>query len=238
MQLLVPETTYRFEPALNRRFAWSSPKPAERPRKAVPIELRVVWDLLTNGLFQAESYLTTETYCYVTLVERSHDTASTEPLPRFDSLERVLCGEPPKAVADELDCSISKMSQLLTECLEALNVQSGLRSTPLLVVLAANARRLGAARSLATICHDDAAQPRCSVLAVRRPDPVLAKNLSPTEYQVARLLLEGKSYAEMSALRGRSQRTVANQIHNIFRKSRAFGRFELVGAALSEQSRG
>ncbi len=59
---------------------------------------------------------------------------------------------------------------------------------------------------------------------VRRP---LGCGLTPAEREVARLVLEGLSNAEIARRGGRSIRTVANQVASIFAKAGAGSRREL-----------
>src|SRR5690606_13440073 len=59
--------------------------------------------------------------------------------------------------------------------------------------------------------------------------------LSGAEHAVARLLVEGKSYAEMAWLRGTSVRTVANQVASIFQKTGVSGRAEFLSALVRKQ---
>jgi DNA-binding CsgD family transcriptional regulator len=56
-------------------------------------------------------------------------------------------------------------------------------------------------------------------------------SLTPAESEVARLLLAGKSNAEIAVLRGCSPRTVANQVARIYRKMGVSSRLELVAFA-------
>lgn len=42
--------------------------------------------------------------------------------------------------------------------------------------------------------------------------------LTPSELEVARLIAAGRSNAEVAAARGRSERTIANQVASILRK--------------------
>jgi DNA-binding CsgD family transcriptional regulator len=52
--------------------------------------------------------------------------------------------------------------------------------------------------------------------------------VSPAEYAVIRLLIEGKSYDEMADLRRTSKRTVANQLASAFHRIGVSGRAELL----------
>ena len=55
-----------------------------------------------------------------------------------------------------------------------------------------------------------------------------AKGLTPAESGVVALILRGRSNAEIAAARRVSERTVANQIANVFRKLGVSSRLELV----------
>jgi DNA-binding CsgD family transcriptional regulator len=65
----------------------------------------------------------------------------------------------------------------------------------------------------------------------------LSKDLSDAEKEVAKLLLAGRSNAEIAAARGRSVRTVANQVASIFRKLRVGSRLELAVALKGRKAR-
>jgi DNA-binding CsgD family transcriptional regulator len=56
--------------------------------------------------------------------------------------------------------------------------------------------------------------------------------LSAAEREVFRLLLQGSSNREIAAIRGTSERTVANQVQAVFRKSGVTSRAELCARAL------
>ena len=63
----------------------------------------------------------------------------------------------------------------------------------------------------------------------------LPETLTTAERAVARLLLEGRRNAEIAAERGKSPRTIANQVASIFRKLGVGARSEL--HALAARSR-
>jgi DNA-binding CsgD family transcriptional regulator len=52
--------------------------------------------------------------------------------------------------------------------------------------------------------------------------------LTPAESEVAALVLEARSNAEIARVRGASERTVANQVSSIFRKLGVRSRLELI----------
>jgi DNA-binding CsgD family transcriptional regulator len=64
--------------------------------------------------------------------------------------------------------------------------------------------------------------------------------LSPAESEVAAHILKGRTNAQIAKLRGASERTVANQVANVFRKLGVSSRLELVALAplLGATSRG
>jgi DNA-binding CsgD family transcriptional regulator len=61
-----------------------------------------------------------------------------------------------------------------------------------------------------------------------RPDNELSAELSPAQSVVARLVMEGKSHAEIAVFRGTSTRTVANQLAAVFQQLDVSGRAELL----------
>jgi DNA-binding CsgD family transcriptional regulator len=67
------------------------------------------------------------------------------------------------------------------------------------------------------------------------PQTVVVSAPTTAEREVLRLLLEGFSNAEIAQRRGRSLRTVANQVGSIFRRLDVKSRFELF--ALDARSR-
>jgi DNA-binding CsgD family transcriptional regulator len=70
-----------------------------------------------------------------------------------------------------------------------------------------------------------------------RPDVELWPTLSRSEAAVARLLVEGKSHAEIAALRGTSRRTVANQLAASFHKLHISGRAQLLRRSVLQAKR-
>ena len=69
----------------------------------------------------------------------------------------------------------------------------------------------------------------------QRPDLEFEASLSEAEYQVVRLLVEGRSHAQMSQIRARSERTIANQLGSAFRKLGASGRTALIAQLLRQR---
>ena len=70
---------------------------------------------------------------------------------------------------------------------------------------------------------------RCyRVISVTRPEAGLERVLTRAQYEVVRLLVEGKSHVEIALVRHRSTRTIANQLGAVFRKLGVSGRSELI----------
>lgn len=67
-----------------------------------------------------------------------------------------------------------------------------------------------------------------AVLSFPLIDPDLPRGVTRAESEVVRLLLAGKTNAEIAQARGTSLRTVANQVQSIFKKLGVSSRAELV----------
>jgi DNA-binding CsgD family transcriptional regulator len=133
-----------------------------------------------------------------------------------------------KSVAADFELCQSSIAEILRRSLAFMGLSCWPSRIPWMVVMAAHARHAQA--SLATeprfIIKD---QPRLQKsVSVSRPDSELAGYLSPAEYAVTRLLIEGKSYAEMGKLRHTSPRTVANQLASAFSRLGVSSRAELL----------
>jgi DNA-binding CsgD family transcriptional regulator len=71
------------------------------------------------------------------------------------------------------------------------------------------------------------------VISIPLGDPPLFLDLTPAERAVARLIVEGRSDAEIAKARGVSKRTVAKQIASILDKTGTRSRVELVARAFA-----
>jgi DNA-binding CsgD family transcriptional regulator len=67
--------------------------------------------------------------------------------------------------------------------------------------------------------------------ALSGPGSTESTALTPSESHVVELLLEGRTNAEIAAIRATTPRTVANQVASLFRKLGVRSRLELVTAA-------
>ncbi|HYQ02436.1 MAG TPA: helix-turn-helix transcriptional regulator [Polyangiaceae bacterium] len=152
----------------------------------------------------------------------------------MSTLERVLAGESPKVLAYEMDVSTSTVATRCAIGMQTIGCEATASTAPTLFLLAAHAARgmkLGPALVRAL---PDAERERWLV-GYRRPDQELSASLTDAECGVVRLLVEGRSHAEMSRIRQRSQRTIANQLGSAFRKLGTSGRTALVAELLRQQ---
>lgn len=211
-------------------------------QKSMP--LAELWRLLVTGALRVVDTFHTEERCYLTLANPSSVGKAPRRLSarKVETLQRILLGERQKTVA--LDCNLAASTIALTvaECLRTLGLDSRTARVPSLVALAAHAARGETELSECRIsefpaplagANAPASAPRVyQVVSVARPDLDIGSVLSGAEYAVARLLVEGKSYAEMALLRGTSVRTVANQVASVFQKVGVSGRSEFLSALI------
>jgi DNA-binding CsgD family transcriptional regulator len=190
-----------------------------------------LWDGLKQGLWKVSQYETRQADCSLSL--RAIPASDAEPIPddQMNRLLRVLLGECQKVIAMEDGVSYSTISAKLSRCLHAIGLKCKIRGTPLVLVMAAHARQhrhIG----LTTTSNNRASW---SVFAPRS-DAALERALTPSEFAVARLVIEGKTHTEIGAARGTSQRTIANQLGSVFKKLRVSGRFALIARAIETQA--
>lgn len=142
----------------------------------------------------------------------------------FSILERVLRAEPPKSVGDELRCAVSTISHHCAIALLEIGAERSPARVSILVVMAVH----GAfGHSLPRACVRPVGRSTDLLLSAATPGAPFRRRLSASEWEVARLIIEGRSYSEVAASRGTSMRTTANQIAAAYEKLRISGRAEL-----------
>jgi len=149
--------------------------------------------------------------------------------------QRVLCGEYPKALASSFQVSPSTISQHISHVFRTMGAQQTPSKVSILLVMAALAAsgvKLPAARLEA------GKEPGRLSLCAASPGQTFRERLTSSEFDVVTLLIESRSYAEIAALRHRSQRTIANQLASAFRKLRVSGQNHLRATAVLELARG
>ena len=195
------------------------------------VALSALWTELISGFCRVEESAFTAHSCSV-VVSRGHRFSGDEraPLPERDTeiLERALVEGVRKSVAADFKLCPSSVAEILRRCFAFMGLSCWPSRIPLLLVMAAHAKRkLDCQRAAKLVLAQNQQFLRQSISAVR-PDPELSAWLSPAEYAVTRLLIEGKSYAEMATLRQTSKRTVANQLASAFHRLGISGRAELL----------
>jgi DNA-binding CsgD family transcriptional regulator len=193
--------------------------------------LSALWTELVNGLCKIEDCVFSEQSCALR-VSRDH-RSGTSGVTRLskrhaDILERSLMEGARKSLAIDLGLCPSSVAEILKQGFSFMGLSCWPSRIPLLLVMAAHAKRFPEwDRSAALIVADNQRLKR-QTIRFSRPDRVLSTRLSPAEYAVACLLVEGKSYAEMALLRQTSVRTVANQLAAAFHRFGISGRAELL----------
>lgn len=151
--------------------------------------------------------------------------------------EAILLGELPKALAERMAVSRSTIS---SDVMRTIRRSSGgpgsVYRVPMVLPLLAQAAHGAPVRIRVEGNPLRAASPFCTV-SVARPDAALESRLTPAEYVIARLILEGRAQSEIADYRRTSQRTIANQSHAIFEKLGVSGRFSLLAMAIARGAR-
>jgi DNA-binding NarL/FixJ family response regulator len=197
------------------------------------IALDALWNQLTSRqLVILDESFPDDQESRVTL-RRGPPRAATRAEARdFVVLRRTLTGEPRKCIAIDLGIAQSTVSTSCAGALRALGLNPSATCAPLALLLAAYAAsQAGASLPGPTAFWTDAGP--FWIARVTCPDESVGRLLSSSERTVMRLLLRGKTRAQIASERRTSQRTVSNQLHAVFRKLRVSGRAELVGRLIS-----
>jgi DNA-binding CsgD family transcriptional regulator len=193
--------------------------------------LSALWTELISGLCKIEHTEFTQQTCSV-VVTRGHRLSGGEGA-RLSSrdteiLERALLEGVRKSVAVDFGLCPSSIAEILRRCFVFMGLSCWPSRIPLLLVLAAHAKHAPDGQRGAKLSLAQNQQFLRQSISVARPDNELSEWLSPAEYAVTRLLIEGKSYQEMAKLRDTSKRTVANQLASAFHRLGISGRAELL----------
>jgi DNA-binding CsgD family transcriptional regulator len=196
---------------------------------AQSVELGEVWRELSSEQLRIAASFHTAERCYLVLRPGAGSTSQSRlSRSRIGVFERVLLEASQNAVALECGVAPSTVALASRRCLQAMGLTCRAFAVPLLLVMAAHAANGRGGQTRARLAAELEAAPGCRVISVERPDAELLAFLSPAEASVAKLLVEGLTYAEIADVRATSLRTVANQITATFRRLGVSGRLELL----------
>lgn len=193
------------------------------------VNLSALWtELITGSCKVVDTLFSPETCTLV--VRRAQPAQRGASLSRrdIDILEQSMLAGVRKSVAVDHCLCPSSIAEILRRCFVFMGLSCWPSRIPLVLVMAAHAKYaeespLPAKRVVAQ--NQRFAQ---QSISASRPDIELARALSAAEYGVTRLLVEGKSYAQIAELRRTSRRTVANQLASAFHRLDISGRSELL----------
>jgi DNA-binding CsgD family transcriptional regulator len=131
-----------------------------------------------------------------------------------------------KVVAVNEGFALSTVAGSAAQCLRHIGLNGTARDAPMLLVMMAQA-----SAGFATNSFFGAERFYSSVsVRVRRPDLALSSLLSPAEFEVLQLRIDGLSLREIATARSTALRTIANQLARVYQKLRVSGRAELLAA--------
>lgn len=175
------------------------------------------------------------THCFLVLERHKTEPRVTPALARaLTTLESVLTGESPKVLAYEGSVSTSTVAARCGIGLQSIAAETTVSAAPALLLVAAHTAR-GMKLGGALVRPITGAEGERWLVRYERPDRQFAASLTEAECEVVRLLVEGRSHAQMSRIRERSERTIANQLGSAFRKLGASGRTALVAQLLRQR---
>lgn len=146
-------------------------------------------------------------------------------------LDLILSGTQQKVIAADTKRSASTVSATAQRAMLELGLECQVSRFPMLLKVMYRSWQI--LKPTGTRDQDqNLGTPR--IINIFRPDACLQRRLSPSEYEVARDLVDGLRQDQIALRRRTSQRTIANQVANVYQKLRVSGRNELM-AWLVEQ---
>jgi DNA-binding CsgD family transcriptional regulator len=198
-----------------------------------------LWSGLTTGKMEVTEASAGEDRSVLIVRERSRPV---RPLGAraIEVLERTFLGERRKVVAYDLEVSVSMLALTLKGSLSSVGLRCKPALVPSALVMLIHGARGRAPNGTFIVEHDQEGQRLTIVTHV--PDGSVLRGLSPSERSIMTLLASGRSCIEIAQQRGRSRRTVINQVAAASRRLGVSGRFDLLhyfasGVALRRPSR-
>ncbi|RYZ09186.1 MAG: LuxR family transcriptional regulator [Myxococcales bacterium] len=212
--VLFEETAARAQPL---RLAPPPPRPPSLPARAV-------WADVCAGSLRVAAIRYEPREALLVLRPHIADPGAAVTERRLRVLSLVLDGVSECAVAIELQIAASTVSQEVKQALLCLQLEPRLSALPLPIAQLYHAAAVDGSLEVRAGSGTDGAS---LTVVFPRPEVDLAC-LAPAEHRICELILIGKTHAQIAALRGRSARTIANQLASIFSKLHVSGRLELV----------
>jgi DNA-binding CsgD family transcriptional regulator len=192
-------------------------------------DLATLWRLLCEGRLRVSEATYRDGRCIATLEQSSGPKLAREHL---GLLQRCFEGESQKVLSIELGVSVATIAGRFAQTLRCLHARCHASRVPIIMIMAALA--CGGFRQRRA--QMEARGQRSCRVSVEVPGRTLRDRLAPSEWKVASLAIEGATYRDIARERGRSERTVANQLAAAFDKLGISGRAELRAMAVREAS--
>jgi DNA-binding CsgD family transcriptional regulator len=190
-----------------------------------------IWRDLKQGKACLLDAFSIENTSYLVVVRQTQH----EPVPEaaLEVLERVLLGAYPKQIALDTGMATSTLVGVMRLALRGMGVTCKPSKVPLgLVALVRSALATDERPTFyVTKTHVDGVE--CQVLSTRLSST--ENVLPPAVGAVLRLLAEGKTHREIAYLRGKSERTIANQLATAFARIGDSGRISAIRFLLSAE---
>jgi len=200
------------------------------PEAADEVDLADLWTALISGRLFVHEARHVNGRCFV-IFEKSHGASLGAQSRQI--LQRALCGERLKVLSIELGLSAASVSQRCSSALATFGYESRLWKVPVLLVAAAHAAQGITVSSSVSLPLSPGGR---FVVSCAMPGSSWRLRLSRSEYDVAKLMIEGNSHEEIASVRQTAKRTIANQVSAIFRKLSLSGRSELRARAILDDS--
>jgi len=207
------------------------PDLGDAPERREP--LAKIWTRMISGEYAIVGHGETESHCCLELRRQERQQRILLTREQVRITEEVLVGRPQKSLAIDLKVSASTVSSNAARGLQSLGLSGCASRAPLGVVIAAASHRLKQRHGMPGWSARVVETQGGLEVRMSRPDPLLRPFLSAVEFEIVQLVLTGISHEEIAARRGRSERTVANQLHSIYAKLEVSGRFQLVHLAVA-----
>jgi DNA-binding NarL/FixJ family response regulator len=197
-------------------------------------ELAEAWDDLVSGRARIVAAYATRTRHFLELVDCSRDrTGCTLDFRSVTVLDLILSGAQQKVIAAETKRSASTVSGAAQRAMRALGLDSNVSRFPMLLKVMYRAWQMLRPTRVREQTPN-VGMPR--IVNIFRPDACLQQRLSPSEYEVARDLVDGLRQEQIARRRRTAKRTVANQVANVYQKLGISGRNELMAWLAAQNS--